>query len=116
MATSLVEEFKNNGFRISLDDFGCAYSNIVTLAQIEFDEVKIDKSLVDDLITNPKNRVIVKNMLLMCHELENTHTLAEGIETKEQADYLRSVNCHLGQGYYYAKPMPNEEFFEKYIK
>lgn len=116
VATSLVEEFKNNGFRISLDDFGCAYSNIVTLAQIEFDEVKIDKSLVDDLITNPKNRVIVKNMLLMCHELENTHTLAEGIETKEQADYLRSVNCHLRQGYYYAKPMPNEEFFEKYIK
>ncbi len=115
VANTLVRDFKANGFRLSLDDFGCAYSNIVTLAQIEFDEVKIDKSLVDNLISNPKNRVIVKNMLLMCNELENTHTLAEGIETQEQAEFLRSVNCHLGQGYLYSRPIPVEEFEEKYI-
>lgn len=115
VAMSLVEEFKLNGFKLSLDDFGCAYSNIVTLAQIEFDEVKIDKSLIDNLISNPKNRIIVKNMLLMCNELENTHTLAEGIETQEQADFLRSVKCRLGQGYLYSRPIPNEEFYEKYI-
>ncbi|MFI3253166.1 MAG: bifunctional diguanylate cyclase/phosphodiesterase [Eubacteriales bacterium] len=115
VASSLIQEFKENGFKLSLDDFGCAYSNIVTLAQIEFDEVKIDKSLIDHLISNPKNRIIVKNMLLMCNELENTHTLAEGIETEEQAEFLRSAKCKLGQGYLYSRPIPNEEFYEKYV-
>lgn len=78
--------------------------------------MKIDKSLVDHLVTNSKNRVIVKNMLLMCHELENTFSLAEGIETEEQAEFLRSVNCHLGQGYLYSRPIPSEEFYKKYIE
>lgn len=112
---NLVDEFKAAGFRLSLDDFGSAYSNIVTLADIAVDEVKIDKSLVDNLISNPKNRIIVKNMLLMCNELENIFTLAEGIETEEQAEFLRSVHCQLGQGYLYSRPIPNEEFYEKYL-
>lgn len=116
VAGNLVEEFKRAGFKLSLDDFGCAYSNIITLAQISVDEVKIDKSLVDNVLTNEKNRVIVKNMLSMCNELNDTSTLAEGIETREQADFLRSANCHLGQGYLYSRPIPDEEFFEKYIK
>lgn len=116
VAMTLVDEFKAEGFKLSLDDFGCAYSNIVTLAQVSVDEVKIDKSLVDNLISNPKNQIIVKNMLLMCNELENTTTLAEGIETEEQAEYLRSIHCKLGQGYLYSRPIPNEEFYEKYIK
>ncbi len=116
VASNLVDEFKEKGFRLSLDDFGCAYSNIVTLAQIEVDEVKIDKSLVDNILTNSKNSVIVKNMLAMCRELEDTNTLAEGIETQEQADFLRSIRCQLGQGYLYSRPIPNEEFFQKYIK
>lgn len=116
VTTNLVEEFKEAGFKISLDDFGCAYSNIITLAQISVDEVKIDKSLVDNVLVNEKNRVIVKYMLTMCHELKDTSTLAEGIETKEQADFLRSVNCHLGQGYLYSRPIPDDEFFEKYVR
>ncbi len=116
VTTNLVDEFKRAGFKISLDDFGCAYSNIITLAQISVDEVKIDKSLVDNVLVNQKNRVIVKNMLSMCHELKDTSTLAEGIETKEQADFLRSVNCHLGQGYLYSKPIPDDEFFDKYVR
>ncbi|MFI3249612.1 MAG: bifunctional diguanylate cyclase/phosphodiesterase [Eubacteriales bacterium] len=116
VASTLVDEFKSRGFRLSLDDFGCAYSNIVTLATISVDEVKIDKSLVDNVLTNAKNSVIVKNMLAMCLELEGTHTLAEGIETQEQAEFLRSVKCQLGQGYLYSRPIPNEEFFQKYIK
>ncbi|MFI3250449.1 MAG: bifunctional diguanylate cyclase/phosphodiesterase [Eubacteriales bacterium] len=116
VASTLVDDFKSRGFRLSLDDFGCAYSNIITLATISVDEVKIDKSLVDHVLTNAKNSVIVKNMLAMCLELEGTHTLAEGIETEEQAEFLRSVKCQLGQGYLYSRPIPNEEFFQKYIK
>lgn len=115
VASTLVEEFQSQGYRISLDDFGCAYSNIITLAKISFDEVKIDKSLIDYVLVNDKNKVIVEYMLGMCHKLPQTHTLAEGIETKEQAEFLREADCDLGQGYYYARPMPNEEFFEKYV-
>ncbi len=112
---TLVQEFKLQGFKVSLDDFGCAYSNIVTLAQVPVDEVKIDKSLVDKLVTNKKNNVIVKNILSMCNELDNVTTLSEGIETREQANILRAFNCTLGQGYLYSRPIPIDEFYERYI-
>ncbi len=115
VAGTLVDEFQSRGYHISLDDFGCAYSNIITLAKISFDEVKIDKSLIDDVLVNDKNQVIVEYMLGMCHKLPQTHTLAEGIETKEQADFLREADCDLGQGYYYSRPIPNEEFYENYV-
>lgn len=115
VASSLITAFKENGFNISLDDFGCAYSNIVTLAQIEVDEVKIDKSLVDDLTTNKKNHILVKNMLTMCNELEGASTLAEGIEDEHQAKLLFELGCHLGQGYYYSRPIPVPDFEKEYI-
>ncbi|MFI3254909.1 MAG: bifunctional diguanylate cyclase/phosphodiesterase [Eubacteriales bacterium] len=113
--SSLVTDFIDNGFTISLDDFGCAYSNIVTLAQIEVDEVKLDKSLVDNLTTNRKNHILVKNVLSMCEELEGMSTLAEGIEDEQQSSLLQELGCHLGQGYFYSRPIPVSEFVEKYI-
>ncbi|MFI3115877.1 MAG: GGDEF domain-containing phosphodiesterase [Clostridia bacterium] len=116
IASKLINDFKEKGFSLSLDDFGCAYSNIVTLAKIDVDEVKIDKSLIDDLLINSKNRIIVENVLKMCSSFENTHAIAEGIEIIEQADVLKEFGCLYGQGYYYSRPVPNEEFFEKYIK
>ncbi|MFI3249903.1 MAG: GGDEF domain-containing phosphodiesterase [Eubacteriales bacterium] len=116
VGATLIQDFKSKGFRLSLDDFGCAYSNIITLAQIEVDEVKIDKSLVDNVTTNSKNSIIVRNILSMCNELDNTTSLAEGIETEEQAEFLRSANCAYGQGYLYSRPLPDQEFFELHIK
>ncbi len=115
VASSLVQNFKDHGFNISLDDFGCAYSNIVTLAQIRVDEVKIDKSLVDNLTTNKSNHILVKNVLTMCNELEGASTLAEGIEDESQARLLHQLGCHLGQGYFYSRPIPVAEFEKKYI-
>lgn len=116
VASNLIQQFKDNGFNISLDDFGSAYSNIVTLAQIEVDEVKLDKSLVDDLTTSKKNHTLVKNVLSMCNELDKTSTLAEGIEDAEQAKLLHELGCHLGQGYFYSRPIPVDEFKRTYIK
>ncbi|MFI3250220.1 MAG: GGDEF domain-containing phosphodiesterase [Eubacteriales bacterium] len=115
VATSLIDAFKNKGFRVSLDDFGCAYSNIVTLANITVDEVKIDKSLVDNLLENAKNRIIVDSMVTMCNRFKDTHTLAEGIETGEHADVLRDFGCNYGQGYFYSRPIPTEEFYDKFV-
>lgn len=116
VASSLIVDFMAQGFKISLDDFGCAYSNIVTLSKIEVNEVKIDKSLVDDLLTSEKNQIIVGNILNMCNSFDNTHTLAEGIEDKVQAEILREFGCSYGQGYFYSRPIPENEFFERYIK
>lgn len=113
--SSLVKQLQGKGFKTSLDDFGCAYSNIVTLAQVEVDEVKIDKSLMDRVIVDKKNEVIVKNILEMCQELNGIETLAEGIETQEQADLLVKYRCLLGQGYLYSPPIPIEQFYSKYI-
>ncbi len=116
VASVLVQQFKENGFNLSLDDFGCANSNIITLAQIEVDEIKIDKSLVDFILSNEKNRMLVKGILDMCDDLQGTSTLAEGIETQEQNDLLHQLGCGLGQGYHYSRPIPIPEFEEKYIR
>lgn len=115
VASGLIQQFKNYGFHISLDDFGCAYSNIITLAQIEVDEIKIDKSLLDNVVTSEKNKVLLQNVLTMCNQLEDTVTLAEGIESEEQAKLLEKMGCVLGQGYYYSRPMCIADFLDKYI-
>ncbi|MFI3253890.1 MAG: GGDEF domain-containing phosphodiesterase [Eubacteriales bacterium] len=115
MESPLIEQFKQYGFTISLDDFGCAYSNIVTLATISVDEVKIDKSLVDNILTNKKNKSIVENMIRMVDSFGQTSTLAEGVESQEQADCLRECHCQYVQGYFYSRPIPTDEFFQKYI-
>ncbi|MFI3253552.1 MAG: bifunctional diguanylate cyclase/phosphodiesterase [Eubacteriales bacterium] len=114
--SALVEDFKRHGFKISLDDFGCAYSNIITLAQIEVDEVKLDKSLVDNLTTNEKNFILVRNILRMCSELKETSVLAEGIEDETQGKFLHQLGCLFGQGYYYSKPLSVPDFCEKYFE
>lgn len=116
VASNLIDSFKNRGFKVSLDDFGCAYSNIVTLANVSVDEIKIDKSLVDYIEENQKNKAIVKSVIDMCDSIGNNHTLAEGIETQQQADILRGLNCKYGQGYLYSRPIPIDEFEERYIK
>ncbi|MFI3253536.1 MAG: bifunctional diguanylate cyclase/phosphodiesterase [Eubacteriales bacterium] len=116
VASALIDQFMSLGFPISLDDFGCAYSNIVTLVKISVDEIKIDKSLVDDILISEKNQIIVGNLLNMCNSFQNTSTLAEGIEYPEQAEILREYGCTYGQGYYFSKPIPAEEFYTKYVK
>lgn len=115
VSDNLISDLVLNGFNLSLDDFGCAYSNIVTLSKIDVNEVKIDKSLVDFLETNKKNQIIVRNIIDMCNEMENTETVSEGIETQEQANLLREFRCTQGQGFLYSKPIPAMDFYNKYI-
>lgn len=100
------------GFSVSLDDFGSKYSNLSILATLEFSEIKFDKSLVDKLNIDAKSRIIMKNTMQICRELPMTHSLAEGIETAEQLDLLHQYHCDYGQGYYFARPMSSEAFFD----
>lgn len=116
LAGDLVRKLKKEGFQISLDDFGCAYSNMITLAEIEFDEVKLDKSLIDHVTYKEKHKVLVENIIRMCQSIGDITLLAEGIETEEQSKLLIDLGCKTGQGYFYSRPLPVEDFCSKYHK
>ena len=88
--------------------FGSGYSSLGMLKSERVDEVKIDKTFVDDIATD-KGKVLLGNVIRMINEL-GIDMIAEGVETKEQADFLKENGCMYAQGYYYYKPMPIEEF------
>ncbi|MBQ3497259.1 MAG: bifunctional diguanylate cyclase/phosphodiesterase [Oscillospiraceae bacterium] len=106
----LLRSINELGFTVSLDDFGSEYSNLSILSLMDFDEIKFDRSLVDKLEENHKSRVVMENSIKMCHGLKNVSTLAESIETAGQLELLKSYQCDYGQGYFFSKPVPPEEF------
>lgn len=106
----LMVQMKENQFQVSLDDFGTSYSNLSILSSIEFDEVKFDRSLIRDIEHNRKSQVVVRNGLKMCHELGGAVSVAEGIETKKQMEFLVQYGCYVGQGYYFSKPVSRAAF------
>ena len=105
----ILEELKSLGIRISVDDFGTGYSSLNYLLQLPIDHVKIDKSFVQNLGENQKNKTIVTTIITMAHNLNLTVT-AEGAETIEQVQFLQNNQCDMIQGYYYSKPIPASEF------
>ncbi len=109
-----IIEFNELGFEVSLDDFGAKHSNLLMLTMEEFSEVKIDKSLVDNILTSAKNRTVVRNVIKTVREFGQTMCVAEGVETKEQVALLKDLGCSYGQGYYFYRPMPFDEFLNTY--
>lgn len=107
----IMRKMKKLGFLISIDDFGTGYSSLSMLQDMPVDIIKIDKSFVDRIEKKEKN--IVDYILNIAKEL-NLETIAEGVETKEQREYLLEKGCDIIQGYYYSKPLPVDEF-EKYF-
>ena len=108
----IMNKMKELGFLISIDDFGTGYSSLSSLQDMPADILKIDKSFVDKIGKTEKN--IVDYIINIAKELKLT-TIAEGVETKEQREYLLEKGCDIIQGYYYSKPLPKEDF-EKYLK
>ena len=106
----LVCRLKTAGFSVSLDDFGSQYSNLAILAAMDFDEVKFDRSLVSTLEENDKSKVVMESGLGLCRALSGTVSLAEGIETAGQLELLNRYQCEYGQGYYFSRPVGQEEF------
>lgn len=106
----LIHNIKKAGFSVSLDDFGSQYSNIALLSNIDFDELKFDKSMVDNIAVNEKSQVIMRYAIDMGLSLNDTISVAEGIETPEQLKLLLQMNCKYGQGYLFSKPIPIEDF------
>lgn len=112
-----IENIRNKGIVVSIDDFGIAYSSLNLLNDIQVDVIKIDKSFISNLSIdnseNSKDKIIIKNVLNMIHEL-GIKSLFEGVEKAEHTRFLKEVGCVYGQGYYYEKPLPLHEFREKY--
>ena len=106
----LLHEF---GYTVLMDDFGSGYSNISSLATLNFDCIKLDKSLVQK--TSEKQLAIISSLIAMIKQL-NMSVLCEGVETKEIENYLKTYGCNIIQGYLYDKPLPEEDFKKKYIK
>jgi EAL domain-containing protein (putative c-di-GMP-specific phosphodiesterase class I) len=84
--------------------FGTGYSSLSLLKQLPIDELKIDKSFVDDILSDERARKMIQSIILIGKQL-NMNVLAEGIEKKEQKDLLQEYGCDLYQGYYFAKPL-----------
>ncbi len=97
---------KESGISISIDDFGTGYSSLRYLKNLPINTLKMDKSFINDL--DQDSKVIVDTMISMGKNL-NFIVLAEGIEQKDQLDYLNRKGCHLGQGFYWSKPVKGQE-------
>jgi diguanylate cyclase (GGDEF) domain len=106
-----LQQLKSNGFKISLDDFGTGYSSFSYLKDLPIDYLKIDISFVMHLFTNEKLKSITKSIIDLAHSLD-IKTIAEGVETKEQFELLKSYGCDIIQGFWLAKPMPIDELIE----
>ena len=112
--TEKLSILRNIGIRISLDDFGTGYSSLSYLKRLPINTLKIDKSFIDTLITDENTRIITESIIYMVKKL-GFETIAEGVETQEQYDYLSAIDCDNIQGYYLGKPMPPENI-EKLIE
>ena len=107
---AIMKQLREKGFRISLDDFGTGYSSLSLLADMELDEIKLDRSfLSEQLIQKQSGKKVLKNIIKLSQDL-NFMTVVEGVETKEHHQLLKEFGCQIGQGYYYSKPISVEEF------
>lgn len=102
---------RDYGIRISLDDFGTGYSSLSYLKGLPIDTLKIDKSFIDTLVSDDNTKIIMESIIYMVKKL-GYETVAEGVETKEQFEYLQSINCDNIQGFFLGKPMPSREIEE----
>lgn len=110
-ALELIKEIRALGCRIALDDFGTGYSSLGYLHRFPIDRLKIDSSFVRDAPRNKKNVEIIRSVIGLGGGL-GIEVVAEGIETAEEHDLLRSLGCEMGQGYLFSRPVPAERAFE----
>ena len=108
-------QLKEEGYTLLMDDFGSGYSSLNILLETPFDVIKLDKKFIENMMISEKGKLILEQIVLMADKLELS-LLAEGVETKEQVELLENIGCDYVQGYYYARPMPEEEFFELLMK
>ena len=110
---SLLRNFRAKGFRISIDDFGTGYSSMAYLKNLPADTIKIDKTFVDDIEKGSADNAIIKAIIALSKTLGYS-IVAEGIETKEEEDFLTEYECDYGQGYLFSRPILVEEVIKRF--
>ncbi len=105
----VIRELKAHGYIISMDDFGSGYSSLTLLNSVQFDVLKIDKGLLEDMIQSERTRHMLKHLMEMAKDL-NTQVICEGVEKTAEAEFIQSVGCRYAQGFLYAKPMASKDF------
>lgn len=113
----VVDELHKVGIRMALDDFGTGYSSLNVLAGMSLDEIKFDKQFL--LVADPKeklrNRFILKQMMRIVR-MFNMSSVVEGVETAEDVDFIKEIGCDFAQGFYYSRPIPLDDFNNKFMK
>ena len=111
--TKFVNKMKSENIHTAIDDFGTGYSSLSLLKDLDIDVVKLDKSFLNGANTESQKNMI-KNIIKMIRDL-NHDVICEGVETEQQADFLKSVECFYAQGYLYDKPLPHDDFEKRLV-
>ena len=109
MALDLVKGLHNFGIKVSMDDFGSGYSSLNLLSRLPIDIIKLDKVFLKDDTLQESDKIIISCVVDMAKRLKIV-SLCEGVETVEQSDYLKTIGCQIQQGYYFSRPVPQEQF------
>lgn len=107
MAIERLNRLRSYGIRIALDDFGTGFSSLTHIMKLPIDIIKIDRSFIRSIPEGNEETVITQNLLSLAHDLKY-RVVAEGIETKEQLDFLKKSSCERGQGFFLCRPMPSD--------
>jgi EAL domain-containing protein (putative c-di-GMP-specific phosphodiesterase class I) len=108
-----MHEIRDAGIRIAIDDFGTGFSSLSYLQRLPIDTLKIDRSFISRIPTNESDMKLVRSIISIGKELD-LEVVAEGVETKEQLEFLRSIGCDQVQGFYFARPLAAPDF-EQFI-
>ncbi len=114
-AISKIKSLRALGIKISLDDFGTGFSSLSYLKVLPIDTLKIDKSFIDTAIKDPSTNIITESVVSMVRRL-GFETIAEGVETEDQFEYLKRIQCESVQGYLFGRPMPKTDFEKLIVK
>lgn len=110
-----LERLRTNNFRVAMDDFGTGYSSLSYVSRYHFDTIKIDQSFIKDMLQFAKARLLVEGIVSLCHTL-GMNIVAEGVETKEQFDFLKQLGVQRFQGFLLGKPMPFEQLLAAFTR
>ena len=108
LVKKMADELVEKGFALHMDDFGSGYSSLASLGRMKFDTVKVDKTIID-FIGKPNTDNLLRHIIQFAQE-SGMKVVAEGVEKKYQAEFLKSIGCDGLQGYYFSKPLPSEEY------
>jgi diguanylate cyclase (GGDEF)-like protein/PAS domain S-box-containing protein len=112
--SGVLQRLHDQGVKLAFDDFGTGFASLSYLTRLPLSRIKIDRSFVGKITRDAQDAAIVRSLIAMAHNL-HLGVIAEGVETSQQADFLRNENCEEAQGFLYAKPLPAEEF-EAYLR